>query len=69
MDIGSKATAYTENSDKAYFSSMLADLIYDKVEKNQVLRIKTIQQDLNKLEVRGKQELDEEQEKIPMKHC
>ena len=44
----------------------LSWLIYDNVEKGQVLRIETIKQELYKPEKRKQQiELDEEQEKIP----
>ena len=47
---------------------MLANLIYDKVEKNQVHRIVTIKQELCRPEKKGQQiELDEKQEKKPYK--
>ena len=38
------------NSDKACISTELADLIYDKIEKDQALRIEIIQQDICKPE-------------------
>ena len=47
MDSECKPTAYIANSGKACISGELADLINDKLEKNQVFRIETIQQELN----------------------
>ena len=46
-------------------SAELADLIYDKVGKNQVLRIDNIKQELCKPEKEEQIELCEEQEKNP----
>ena len=51
------------DSDKACISTKLANLIYDLVEKNQVFRIKTVQQEFCKPEKKEQIELDEEQEK------
>ena len=52
------------NRYKAWISTGLANLIYYKVEKNQVPRIETIEQELCKLE-EGEQQigLDEEKDK------
>ena len=41
-----KATVHIVNIRKAHMPSKLTDLKYDKVEKNQVPRIETIQQEL-----------------------
>ena len=56
---------YIVNRDKACISSKLADLIYNKVEKNQVLRIENKQQGLNTTEVKGRIVLDDKQEMNP----
>ena len=48
-------------SDKACISTELAGLIYDKVERNQLLSIETIQQELRKPKKGEEMELDEEQ--------
>ena len=53
------------NIDKACISSKLANWIYDKAEKNHVLRIETIQQEFSTSEVKEQIEIDEEQEKNP----
>ena len=57
-----KSTLHTVNSDKACISIDVTDLIYNKVEKNKVFRIKTLQQKLCIPENKEHMELDEEQE-------
>ena len=46
MNSEGQATAYIANSGKACISTELADLIHDKVQKNQTHKIGTIQQEL-----------------------
>ena len=63
MNNREKSTFCIVNSTKAFIPTELANLIYVKLEKNQVLRIKTIIQELSKPEKREWQiKLDEEQE-------
>ena len=53
------------NNDKACISTELVDFIYNKVEKNQVLWLQTIQQELCKPQKQEYMELDEKQKKNP----
>ena len=53
------------HSDKACISTEVAKLIYDKVEKNQVVRTKIMQQELCRLRSKEEMELDEVQEQNP----
>ena len=53
------------NSNEACISTDVANLIYSKVEKNQVLRIETIKQQLCKLEKKPTNRIRGEAEKNP----
>ena len=56
------------NSNKECASNKLANSMHNKVEKNQVLSLETIKQELCKTEKReGQRELDMEQENNPHK--
>ena len=64
MNNGGKLTFCIVNSNKACVTTELAKLIYNKVEKNWVLRTETIKQELKKPEKKEQEvELDEKQEK------
>ena len=66
MNNRGKSTFCVINSDKLCISTDLANLIYDRVEKNQLLRIKTLKQELCKPEKNEQQiELEEKQGKNP----
>ena len=66
MNNGGKLTFCIVDSNKTCIPSELNNLILDNVEKNWVLRIQTIRQELCKPEKKEQQiELDEEQEKNP----
>ena len=65
MDSEGKTTNYIVNSGKICISSKFADLIYNEVEKNQVLRIQTIHQELSISKVKELIELDDEKERNP----
>ena len=52
MENRGKSTFCIVNSNKTYTSTVLADLIYGKVEKNQVLRTESVKQELCKSEKR-----------------
>ena len=58
-----KSTFYNVKGNNACISTELANLIHDKVEKNQVLRIDAIEKEEKQIE------LDEDKEKTPMRHC
>ena len=59
-----RSTCCTVNSNNACISTELANLIYDKVENNDVLTIETVKQELGKPEKKEQQiELDDEEEK------
>ena len=63
MNSEGKSTFCIVNSDMACISTELANLIYDKSEKNKVLRMETIQQELVKSEkVEQQIELNKEQD-------
>ena len=66
MDIRRKSNFHNINSNKAYISTELANLIYDKVKKNQVLGLATIHHELCKLKIKYLQveELDKVQEPL-----
>ena len=62
MNNRSKSTFCIVNSNKVCVSTQLVNLIYDKVERNQVLRIETIKQELCKLEKKESQiKIDDKQ--------
>ena len=63
-----KATVYIADSGKLCILSKLVDLIYDKVENNNILRTETIQ-GLSTPVVNEQIELDEEQERVPVGYC
>ena len=65
MDNRNKSYFCDVNTDKACILTELANLIYNKVEKNQVHGIETIQHELCQLEVKDLQveELEEVMEK------
>ena len=70
MNSKGKLTFYIVNSDKACISTELADLIYDNIERNQVLRIETIKQELCKPEKEEQMMVryNEKQEKNPRRY-
>ena len=56
------------NSNKPCVSTKLANLIYDKAKKNQVLRIETIKQELHKPQ-KKEQQIELHEEKTLIQHC
>ena len=69
MSIECKAIAYIGNSGKVCISSVLADVICDKVQRNQVIRIETIQEIKHTRGKRRRVDMDEEQENSSMRNC